>query len=41
MQEKPVKNDLIILNICLSITTLLKLNLHCPFPLLISNKIPE
>ena len=38
---KPVKADLNMLSIGLSTTALLKLNLHCPFPFLISNKIAK
>ena len=38
---KPVKANLNILSIRLSITALSKINLHCPFPLLVSNKIPK
>ena len=41
MQGKPVKIDLNILSIRLSIKALLKLNLQCPFPLLVSNKISK
>ena len=40
MQCKLLKADLNILSIRLSITALLKLTLHFPFPLLVSNKIP-
>ena len=41
MQGKPAKADLNILSIRLSIIALSKLNLQCPFPLLVSNKIPK
>ena len=40
MQCKLLKADLNIISIHLSITALLKLTLHCSFPLLVSNKIP-
>ena len=41
IEGKSVKTNLYVLSICASLTALLKLNLWCSFPILVSTKSPR